>query len=156
MGDVSFFIPGGCLRWGFSRRGWAPINRTLGRCPKRQRILVVPAFLCVHLGFRFAECHQMASCPALGETGVLLTRSPELPASSSQPSVGLSSMPSGLKSQLPLCSPLPRQASWGWRAPEPPQYQSWRCFPRLSQQLPNQQNGGRGPPPAWPGAQKGL
>lgn len=35
-------------------------------------------------------------------------------------------------------------------------YQSLALLPLgLSQQLPNQQNGRRGPPPAWPGAQRG-
>ena len=64
-----FFTAGRCQRWGFSRLGWALNNRPLGRSPERQGIWVTPAFLCVHLGFRFAECHQMASGPALGEAG---------------------------------------------------------------------------------------
>lgn len=67
MGISSLFVnPGRCWRWGFSRPGWALINRTLGRSPKGGTSRWTQQFLCVYLGFRFAECHQMANCPAQG------------------------------------------------------------------------------------------
>lgn len=41
---------------------------------------MAPAFLFVHLVFRFKDSHQVAPQPGLGETGVLWTQSPELPS----------------------------------------------------------------------------
>ena len=59
-----------------------------GRGPRGPGIQAAPAFLCEHLVFRFAECHQVARWPGLGET-VPLDSEPLAPQPAPSPVGGL-------------------------------------------------------------------
>lgn len=69
----------------------------------------------MHLVFRFAECHQVAHRPGLGETGVLLTQNPKLPSQQLPAQWGPSLDAKPLEEPTSPCSPLPSQVRWGWR-----------------------------------------
>lgn len=123
---------------------------------------VVPGFLRVHLVFRFADSHQVAHQPGwgwgVGGTPIwsplyLEPCAPQL----GTPCVGLPWMLSCLESHpTSTVAPSPARCDGAGGPLGSPWYQSLALLPPgLSQQLPNQQNGGRDPPPAWPGAQKG-
>lgn len=112
---------------------------------------VASAGFCVHLVFRFAERHQVPHQSGLGDPGVLVTQSPELPSREFRDAELLGE-------PAPSREPPPQPGVMGPEDPWAPlSTKPWLCFlwAALSQQLPNQQNGRRDPPPAWPGARKG-
>lgn len=127
----------------FLREPWGGSSESLG--PRRLQ------HASVHPVFRFAECHQVAQRAKPEENESFRPTALSSPASS-QPSVDLPLMLNRLKSQLPTAAPSPANYDGAGGPLGSPSYQSLAVLPPgLSQQLPNPQDGGRGPPSclAW-------
>lgn len=75
MGGVSSLVQSGTRGGASPDQGGCLSKEPWEESPEHR---VAPAFLCVHLVFRFKDSHQMAHQPDLGETGVLWIQSPEL------------------------------------------------------------------------------